>query len=355
VRTLSRPELTAALAARQMLLERATVSPDEAIRRLTPLQAQDSPAPFVALAARLDGFGRADLEAAIAERAVVKTTIMRTTLHLAAAADYPAYAQVTRQARMRNWRKVYAHLDEDAVIAELGAWFGRQARTNDEIRERVRRYAGVADDPWTAVIFARSLLPLVQVAPAGFWGERRRPGFVLDPRPLPDPGAASMLVLSRYLAAFGPASRRDVAAWAGVAQRDFADAVAGLPVVCYRDEHGTELLDLPDQPLPPPSTPLPVRFLSRWDQALLAYADRDRIIPPEIGRLRLTLSGDATVTVGGRVAASWRLVRGSGSVQVRITPHVPIRRSARTQIRAEARRTARFCVPDAGRVEVAGV
>jgi hypothetical protein len=101
--------------------------------------------------------------------------------------------------------------------------------------------------------------------------------------------------------------------------------------------------------------PLPVRFLSRWDQALLAYADRDRIIPPELGPLRLTLSGDATVTVDGRVAASWRLVRGSATVAVAITPHVAIRRSARAEIRAEARRTARFCVPDARSVEVTGV
>ncbi|MEA2301654.1 MAG: hypothetical protein QOE44_2189, partial [Solirubrobacteraceae bacterium] len=85
MRTLTRRELTAALAARQMLLERQSLAPEEAIRRLTPLQAQDPPAPYVALAARLDGFARADLETAVARGGVVKTTIMRMTLHLAAA------------------------------------------------------------------------------------------------------------------------------------------------------------------------------------------------------------------------------------------------------------------------------
>ncbi|MEA2265298.1 MAG: hypothetical protein QOE27_881, partial [Solirubrobacteraceae bacterium] len=327
MRTLTRRELTAALAARQMLLERQSLAPDEAIRRLTPLQAQDPPAPYVALAARLDGFARADLETAVARGGVVKTTIMRMTLHLAAATDYPAYAQLSRQARMRNWRKTYAHLDEEAVTAELTAWFD-EPRTNDEIRERVRRYDGVTDEPWTAVVFARSVLPLIQVPPAGFWGERRRPSFVLDPRPLPDPLDAASLVLARYLAAFGPATRRDLAGWAGVAQRDFAEALTRLPTVSYRDDRDHELFDLPDQPLPPAETKLPPRFLSRWDQALLAYADRDRIIPVEIQGLRLTLSGDATVTVDGRVAASWRLDRGRGSVRVLITPHVDIRRSA---------------------------
>jgi hypothetical protein len=352
VRTLSRPELTAALAARQLLLERRPLPPGEAIRRLTPLQAQDSPAPYVALAARVDGFAREELEAALTDGGVLKTTIMRNTLHLVDAGEYPAYAQLARQTRMRAWRKSYPHLDEEEVVAELGAWL-REPRSNGEIRERARRYEGVPDDEWTPVSFARMLLPLVQLPPAGHWRNRRRPRFVLDPRPLPDPVDAAALVLTRYLAAFGPASRRDVAAWAGVAQRDFADAWERVPTISYRDEAGTVLFDLPDQPLPPASTRLPPRFLARWDQVLLAYADRERIIPAELGPLRLTLSGDQTVTVDGRVAASWRLERGTRSCKVVVEQHRAIPRAARAEIRAEAERIARFAEPDAGGVEVA--
>jgi hypothetical protein len=354
LRTLTRPELTAALAARQLLLERRRIAPADAIRALTPLQGQHPPAPHIALAARLDGFARGDLEAAFAARSVVKTTIMRLTLHVAAADEYPAYAQLARQARMRNWRSTYAHLDEAQVTAELADWFS-QPRGNDEIRERVRRYDGVADDPWTPVIFARTLLPLVQLPPAGAWDDKRRARFVRDPRPLPEPGDAATLVLSRYLAAFGPASRRDVAAWAGVAQRDFAAAWERLPTVAYRDERGAELLDLPDMPLPPASTPLPVRLLAHWDQPLLAYADRDRIIPPELLPLKVTLSGDSTVTVDGRVAASWELRREGDAVELTVTSHVELARPARAEIRAEAERTARFCEPDARTFGVAGV
>ena len=202
-RRLTREELTAALAARQGLIERRRLDPAEAIRQLTPLQGQHPPAPFIALAARLDGFTRADLEAAITAGSVVKTTINRLTLHLAAAADYPAYAQLTRQPWMRKWRKQYAHLDEERVTAELSAWF-REPRTNAEVRERVGAYDGVTDDAWTPIIFARTLLPLIQLPPAGHWDDPRRAGFVLDPRPRPEPAAAATLVLERYLGAFGP-------------------------------------------------------------------------------------------------------------------------------------------------------
>ena len=98
-----------------------------------------------------------------------------------------------------------------------------------------------------------------------------------------------------------------------------------------------------------------MRLLAHWDQPLLAYADRERILPPEVLPLKLTLSGDPTVTVDGRVAASWTCEREAIAVRAHITPHVDIRRAARAEIRAEAERTARFCEPDARRFEVAGV
>jgi hypothetical protein len=348
VRVLSRAELTAALAVRQLLAERRRIDPAEAVRRLTPLQGQHPPAPYIALAARLGGFERSHLEAAITQGAVVKCTINRLTLHLADAGDYPAFAQLTRQARMRNWRKTYAHLDEEKVTADLAAWL-REPRTNAEIRERIWRYDGVEDHTWAPIIFARTLLPLIQLPPAGFWDDARRASFVVGPRPRPDLADAATLVLQRYLEAFGPASRRDAAAWAGVAQRDFAGAFARLETVSFRDKHGTELLDLPNQPLPAADIPLPPRFLAHWDQPLLAYEQRDRIIPPELQPLKLTLSGDPTVLIDGRVAASWSIEGG----RITITPHRDIERTA--ELEAEALRTARFCAPEATRYEVAGL
>jgi Winged helix DNA-binding domain len=284
---------------------------------------------------------------------VVNTTIMRLTLHLADAGDYPAYAQLSRQAWLRKWRATYPHLDEADVTSELGAWL-RTPRTNAEIREHVRqRYDGVPEFSYAPLIFARTLLPVVQLPPAGFYDDpRRKIAFVADPRPRPDRVDAAERVIRRYLAAFGPAQKRDVAAWLGAAQADFGDAWEHIETVSYRDEQGRELFDLPGQPLPPADTPLPPRLLGHWDQTLLAHQDRERIIPPELRPLQLTLSGSPTVTVEGRVAASWGYRREDDSVIVTIEPHTDIPRSARATIREEAQRTARICEPDAERYEV---
>ena len=87
-RVLTARDLNRATLARQLLLERADLDPVTAIRQVVALQAQEPASPYLALWTRLAGFDPADLDAAAAERRVVKATLMRVTLHLVAAADY---------------------------------------------------------------------------------------------------------------------------------------------------------------------------------------------------------------------------------------------------------------------------
>ena len=82
-------DLNRATLARQLLLERVPLEVPTAVHRLGALQAQRPRAPYVALAARLEGFERGDLSRALHERTVVRATLMRETLHLVAADDYP--------------------------------------------------------------------------------------------------------------------------------------------------------------------------------------------------------------------------------------------------------------------------
>src|SRR6187399_2747178 len=81
--------LNRATLARQLLLRRERFDVPTAVERLGALQAQRPRAPYVALAARLEGFERDDLSQALHERTVVRATLMRETLHLVTADDYP--------------------------------------------------------------------------------------------------------------------------------------------------------------------------------------------------------------------------------------------------------------------------
>ena len=156
-----------ALAHRQGLIERWRVPPAEAIKRLTPLQGQEAAGAVHRARGAAGGLHAQHLERAIDDGHVVKTTINRLTLHLAAAEDYPAFAQLTRQTRLRRLAKTHPHVD----AAALAAWF-QTPRTNPEIRERKLEYDPEPDGLWSAVIVARTLLPLIQLPPAGHWNDR---------------------------------------------------------------------------------------------------------------------------------------------------------------------------------------
>src|SRR5438132_274910 len=69
------------------------------------------------------------------------------------------------------------------------------------------------------------------------------------------------------------------------------------PLIRFRDENGRELLDVPGAPLPDAETPAPVRFLPKWDNVLLAWADRTRVLPEQYRKAVIRMNGDIALTI----------------------------------------------------------
>ena len=150
--------------------------------------------------------------------------------------------------------------------------------------------------------------------------------------------AARTELVRRYLAAFGPSTRADIADWSGLRVGDITGALEALePLRRFRDEKGRELLDLPRLPLPSADTPAPVRFLPKWDNVLLGFADRSRILPDDLLKTVIAKNGDVVQTflVDGTVAGSWA---ADATGRVTVSPYAPLPRAAKREVADEAAR-----------------
>src|SRR5438093_6186969 len=120
-------------------------------------------------------------------------------------------------------------------------------------------------------------------------------------------------MIRRYLGAFGPSSLRDLGQWSMMHVPELKASLALLePLRRFRDEQGRELFDVPRAPLPDPDTPAPVRLLPKWDNVLLAWADRTRVLPEAYRKQVIRMNGDVAQTflVDGFVAGIWRAENG---------------------------------------------
>src|SRR5262245_54214986 len=331
MRVLSLRELNRATLARQLLLERKRLAPLTAIERVAGLQAQWPAAPYVGLWSRLAGFKRESLERALLRGDVLKATVMRGTLHLVTARDYPIYWWALRD--MPTWYQethlahALAHLQAVRELAPLThndglAYLERAGHTDDIERRRIfhalRRRAHLLHTPRSALWKSR---------PEGVFEAHDEPDEL-------DVLEARTQLVHRYLRAFGPATRADVAEWSGLRVADFAHALE--PLRRLEDEQGRELYDVPRAPLPAADTPAPVRFLPRWDNTILAHADRSRVIPREYERaVKSGAAGTQTFLVDGLVMGEWTADRKG---KVTIDPFAPLPRVARREVEEGAAR-----------------
>ncbi|MFD3678172.1 winged helix DNA-binding domain-containing protein [Streptomyces sp. NPDC058613] len=309
--------LNRATLARQLLLSRAEMSARDAVGHLLGLQAQNVKPPYFQLHARLAGFRPAELAGLMESRDVVRMVTMRSTIHTHTAHDALTLRPLVQPARDREvayFRKGLVGVDLDSLAERSRVFVEAEPRTMGEIRGELLRHWPDAD-PQSLSVAARCLLPLVQVTPRGVWGRSGQVRLTTVESWLGKPAAPAQPVddvVRRYLAAFGPASVKDMQLWAGLTRLKDAFERLRPELDVFQDENGVELFDLPDAPRPDPGTPAPPRFLPEFDNLLLSHADRSRVVDPAIkGRTWTGNQAHCTLLVDGFLAGLWKMERGA--------------------------------------------
>ncbi|PXY31890.1 winged helix DNA-binding domain-containing protein [Prauserella muralis] len=354
--------LNRALLARQHLLSRTALPALDLIEHLVGMQAQAPFPPYYGLWTRLRGFQPDELSRLLLDREVVRIVLMRGTVHLVSAADAAALRPLTQPILDRDLRgnttftPKLAGLDLGELERETRTILSGAPHTSAELgRALARRWPD--REPAALTYAARNRLPLVQVPPRAVWGRSGQTAYAtVDEwlgRPVDEHPDAERMVL-RYLAAFGPASVRDVQAWCGLTR--LGDVVARLrPRLCvFRGADGRELFDLPGAPRPDPATPAPPRFVPEFDNLLFSHADRTRVISDadRKGISTRNAVAPAVLLVNGFVRATWRIERGKESAVLDVRPLRALSKKDTAAVRAEGRRLLRFAGVEDGEVRV---
>jgi hypothetical protein len=208
---------------------------------------------------------------------------------------------------------------------EVAREYFQQPGNFEGLRERLTA-AGCAEDEVRGRAYAaRLLLPLVQTpAPDRPFGFNVGGEFVLADAWLPDSlagGGGPLELVRRYLAAWGPSTPADFAAWSGLKGAAALFEALGDELLILRDEARHTLYDLTDAPRPDAETPAPVRLLPDFDAVMLGWRDRTRVVPAEVGKrlANRNLQIPPVVLVDGFVMGTWKLERKRKAAVVTIT------------------------------------
>jgi hypothetical protein len=320
----------------QGLGDRPFARPEDVVRHMGAMQAQDYAQAIWGVAVRTAQSTLADVETAIAERRIVRTWPMRSTIHFVPPEDAKWMLALSAPRRLAAARSRLAQLEIDAATLERSAALlasslqGGNRLTRPAVMALLDG-AGISTDGQRGyhLVWHAAQTGLICFGPM----EGKQQTFVLLDEWVPharrlEGDAALAELAKRYFLSHGPATVNDFAWWAGLtltdARRGLAaagpglvcEAIAGRDMWLAQDPHDTT----------PPTGPH-VRLLPGFDEFLLGYTDRSdvlgvahapHIVPGGNGVFK------PTVVAGGQVVGTWRKRATARALHVEVASFRPL-------------------------------
>ena len=318
-------------------------------------QAQVASAARLSLAARLAQVTDTSLRDLVEkERKLVKTWTVRGTLHLVPASDLPMFVGAIGPARRHSagqWlgragidAKMLDALTNDIVEALQGGPLNRREiadRVGDAHGEKARK---LLIHSWGGVFHIATSHGLVCFGPT----VSTQTTFVLTKQWLgrsvtPLPAAEAEAALARkFIKAYGPATVRDFAYWAGLYVPDAGrmwDRIASELRPAGEAFVHESVRSRPERPASPH-----VRLLPNFDAFLLGHKGKDACVEPARYKKVFKNAGwiSPVVLVDGRVAGTWSLERGARGLVARIAAFRTLAPKVREAIAEEAEALGAF-------------
>ena len=304
---------------------------------------------------------RAEIERALwQDRTLIKTSLMRQTLHLIPSDEFWLYIAAQRPSRVAGALRVMARCgisrEEGEALTPLimdalsSGPLGRTAIA-DAVRPKVSKRVRA----WMALVWSMIRLPVAEGLVCHGRGEGNEVVFIRVDQWLPKlkpqaiaVTAAQCELLRKYLRAFGPATLSDFSHWSGISMQE---------VRPLRSLLEADLTDLPGETqgcllLREDAAALndkygeqnSVRLLPSFDTYLLAHRDKDHLLSARYYKRVYRNQGwiSPVVLIDGAIAGIWSYKLQGKNLLVEIAPFVGISRTARSRIEKEGRGLASF-------------
>ena len=286
------------------------------------------------------------------DKTLVKTWLMRATLHLVPAADLPIYTAAMGSYGIRNtnaWLKWMQITEPEltTIVDAIGEVLDGQALTREELiasvgKGRPERIQLALKSGWGGLLKPVARRGLLCFGPSrGQNVTFVRPEQWLGTWREADPETALAELARRYLRAYGPATKNDFVRWWGqwpavgnTAWGALAEELAPVSVEGQRMDILAADLDRITSMKAEPS----VRLLPSFDPYLMGHAKRDHIVAVEHGSRVSRTAGwiSAVVLSEGRVVATWTHEVKKGTLAMRVDPLRKLAPATLKEVRLQA-------------------
>ena len=330
-------------------------------RDICGAQAQVMSAAYLQLWTRNHAITRAQVETALwKNRTLVKTSLMRQTLHLIPTDEFPLYIAALKPSRVAAVLRVMARCgigrEEGEALTPLimdalsSGPLGRAAiaaAIRPKVSKRVRS--------WMEKVWSHIRIPVLQGLVCYGAGEGNEVSFIRVDHWLPDVKPTPMSateaqchLFRKYLHAYGPATLSDFSHWSGIPMQEVKALRALLEtrLIEVSCDNKTGFL------LPEDETVLNksetdescIRLLPLFDPYLLAHREKDHLLSDKNYKRVYRNQGwiSSVVLVDGAIAAVWSHQLQNKKLLVRIEPFGKLSRASRAVVAREAHHLTLF-------------
>jgi hypothetical protein len=302
-------------------------------------------------------------------KTLVKTWLMRGTLHLVPSKDLPLYSAAMGRYGLRNtnawlkWMQITEPELKDLTDA-IGRALDGQPLTREELiakvgKGRPERVRLAMKSGWGGILKPVARMGLLCFGPSRgqsvtFVGPEQWLGSWRDV----DPETALVEVARRYVRAYGPANKEDFARWWGQWPGVGKTAWAGLErelVTVSVEGHKADVLAADLSRLAKQPADRSALLLPAFDPYLMGHSSRDHIVEREhLSKVSRTAGWiSPVVLVDGRAAGTWSHQMFKRSLRITIEPFNKLPPRALPELRARAASLATALGLDGAELKVA--